>query len=222
MFRLLKSINKKIILLNSLGVPVVLLVTGNNAAGKTRISKALFRELNLYHHINLGIISKMIRYFRPELTPDSLENFGEQANQTFLELINLIIEHYFTVGVNIVIEGVQINPRDYVTNPKVLGGIILDAADETLVQRGRFPETHFKREINYNELHREVYEENEKFKKLNNNKTIEDTLEAALEHINILLDKAIAEHSKEKPLKPKRKYIKALTSLATFLGGIHF
>jgi cytidylate kinase len=201
----INRVNKKIKLLNTHGIPFVFIVTGNNSSGKTVISKKLFQNLNFYHHINLGIVSKMIRYFRPDLESDKLENFSKESNKTFTELIDLIIDHYFNVGVNIIIEGVQFNTAQCLVDNRITGGIILDIPKPLSVERGLFPETHFLRKIRLKDMSELEYESNEKFKKINNEQTVDRTLELTYKHIDSLLDQILDKHSIQLPYSLSHK-----------------
>lgn len=60
-------INRKIQYLNKKGVPVIFMVTGNNSSGKTRLTNELIKTLDFYQTINLGLASKLVRYFRPDI-----------------------------------------------------------------------------------------------------------------------------------------------------------
>lgn len=173
--------------LNSRGESVIFMVTGNNSAGKTRITKQLICELPFFQSINLGLASKMIRFFRPDLDASELENFDHnEASELFKRMTDFMVNSYQSTGVNVIFDGVQIDPEDLFDNDNVLGGVILGVPKDVAIQRGQNPETHFNRAIDH--LKHVEYIPNRKFQLVENDGNIEDTMLAVREHLNALLD----------------------------------
>lgn len=181
-------INTRIKELNKYDVPAIFIITGNNSTGKTTFTKKLIQKIDFYQSVNLGIISKMIRFFDPAITPSELENFnGNKASLVFKKLVDFMVEFYSNTGVNIIIEGVQIDTRQLLKNKKVLGGVILKVTPGLACQRGNDPETHFKRSLKEHQLKKVHYMENERFKLIDNNGDIEKTFGEILLHLDTLL-----------------------------------
>jgi hypothetical protein len=183
------TLNKKIALLNSLGVPVVFIVTGNNSSGKTTFTRKLIQEIRFYQSINLGLASKLIRFFKPKLDVDKLENFKDpKIAKVFDDLTDFISAHYYQTGVNTIIEGVQIDTQKFLDNESVIGGVILDVPEHVALSRGRYPETHFKRKLD--RLTNIEYIQNEKFARISNER-LGDTFDQVIDHLNKLVDQKI-------------------------------
>lgn len=192
-FILIKEIKRNINKLNKIGVPIIFLVTGNNSCGKTTFSRSLIRNFNFSQTVNLGIISKLIRFFKPEINCSNLENFSNKEIEIlFKNLTDFIINHYSEKGVNLIIEGVQLDTLHLEKNKQVTGGIILDVEKEISISRGQNPDTRFKRSLK--KIKNRTYFETEKFKIIDNNKNIHTSFRRVLNHLNCLLIKAINEH----------------------------
>lgn len=173
--------------LNNRGAPVIFMVTGNNSVGKTRITKQLICELPFYQSINLGLASKMIRFFRPDIDVNELENFDHNvASELFKRMTDFMVNSYQSTGVNVIFDGVQIDPEYLLGNDNVLGGVILSVTNEIAIQRGQNPETHFNRAIDH--LKQVEYTPNRKFQIVENGGKIEDTMIAVRKHLNRLLE----------------------------------
>lgn len=186
------DIESKISKLNKLGIPAIFIVCGNNSTGKTVIARKLIQNVNFYQSINLGLASKMIRFFRPDFDISELENFnGNRASDIFKKLVIFIIESYAKSGVNVIIEGVQIGTKELLKNNNVLGGVILTVNSTTLIKRGVRPETHFNRVIRKDHLKKVHCLENSKFKIVKNEGTIEETFGQVVSHLNKLLTKKL-------------------------------
>lgn len=191
---LIGNLNKKIEDVNALGVPLIFCITGTNSSGKTIITKKLITLLNFYQVFNLGAVSKIIRIIRPTEEHSFLENFSSSsANDFYRDVVEFNINHYADTGVNLLIEGVQIDTKYLSELPNLFGGVILDVTKDIAITRGRNPKTHFKRVIKENEFQQFSYPETEKFKLVDNTKTLDNTLTAIFQHLNDLLDKKIAE-----------------------------
>ena len=188
------DIESKISELNKHGIPAIFIVCGNNSTGKTIITKKLIQNLNFYQSINLGLASKMIRFFRPDFDISELENFnGNEASNIFKKLVIFIIESYTKSGVNVIIEGVQIDTNELLKNNNVLGGVILKIDSTTAAERGTRPETHFNRIIRKDQLKKIHYYENSKFRIVRNEGTIEETFDQVVTHLNNLLTEKLKE-----------------------------
>ncbi|GIW59211.1 MAG: hypothetical protein KatS3mg087_0277 [Patescibacteria group bacterium] len=189
------EIDEKIKKLNDLGLPVIFIVTGNNSAGKTTFTKKLLQNFDFYQSINLGIISKMIRFFRPDIDSSELENFdGNEASKIFKDLLDFIIDTYVKTGVNIVVEGVQIDTDELEKNDFILGGVVLEVDTNIAMKRGDKPATHFSRSIQEHHLKQVHYISNAKFKIVNNNGNSEQTFEEIMLHLNNILDMKLHEY----------------------------
>ncbi|MBN1169165.1 hypothetical protein JXA63_04720 [Candidatus Woesebacteria bacterium] len=185
----ISEINEKIDSINKGGKAVIFVVTGNNSSGKTTITLRLLKDIKFYQSINLGLASKIIRYFRNDLIVDDLENFdGDSASNLFKNMVDFIINSYQETGVNIVIDGVQIDTDGLHNNKRVIGGVILTVKPEKAMERGDNSKTHFKRKLSKKGLKNVNYYPNEKFQLIDNNNSIEDTYCAILNHLDRLLD----------------------------------
>ncbi len=183
------DINKKIKQLNLTGKPVIFIVTGNNSAGKTTICRKLIQDFDFYQSINLGVVSKMIRYFRPDINSSSLENFdGNEATSIFKNLVRVIIGAYSGTGVNLIIDGVQIDTKEMLKENRVIGVVVLKISPTLSVYRGNKPDTHFKRQLSRLDLKHIKYWANSKFKIVNNEGRLDNTYHEVIIHLNGLLD----------------------------------
>lgn len=191
------KINRKINDLNKKGFPVIFMITGNNSSGKTKLTNQLIKDLDFYQTINLGLASKLVRYFRPDIDASQLENFnGNEATKIFNDLIEFIVDSYTKTGVNVIIEGVQIDTSKYSEDSRILGGVILEVDESTAVERGKMPETHFLRKLNIKDLKRISYEDNALFQRIDNNNSFEEAYKAVLSHIDKLLNEKITTYEK--------------------------
>lgn len=188
-FWLKTRVTKKMLLLNRRGVPVIFMITGNNSAGKTVVTKKLIQILPFSQSVNMGLASKMIRYFRPDIDNTELENFnGNEASRIFDNLLDFMIESYAKTGVNVIFDGVQINNKSLLSR-SVTGGVFLDVDKDLLLDRGNKPETHFNRVIR--KLKKVKYVSSDKFIKIDNNGSMDETLTNVLRALDQLLDKQI-------------------------------
>ncbi len=192
------NINGKIKQLNRLGKPAIFVVTGNNSSGKTTITRKLIRDYNFYQSINLGVASKMVRFFRPDINSTELENFeGKKSSDIFMGLIEIIINSYTNSGVNIIIDGVQVNTHRLFNNPKVLGGVILEIKPSLAIKRGNKSKTHFNRVLTINKLKHITYEANKKYILINNEAKISNTYRNVVLHLDYLLTKKLENNGQE-------------------------
>lgn len=191
-----KDINEKITLLNTRGIAIIFVVTGNNSSGKTVLTRLLIQKLNFYQSVNLGLASKLIRVLRPDLKFSELENFAGSSVEIFKEIINAIINFYQNTGVNLIIDGVQVDTRGLSNNDSILGGVILNVNESVAIQRGQYPETHFNRKIK--KLKNIKYFHGSKFLALSNNYALNETYKAVLKHIGFLLDERLSSYEKRR------------------------
>lgn len=183
---LIKTINKK-------GYPVIFIVTGNNSSGKTTVTRLLLQRLPFYQTINLGLVSKIIRFFRKDLHVNELENFeSKEANHLFEQIIDFIIDHYFDKGVNIILEGVQINTEKLLPNNRLIGGIILRVDDFNRITRNKTSLTHKIRSKTPNLIENITYIPNRKFEIVDNNGLIDDTYSCVLRTITTQLEEYLS------------------------------
>lgn len=188
-------INQKIKKLNQAGIPAIFLVTGNNSSGKTIITKNLIRDLNFHQTINLGLISKTIRFLQPNFKSDKFDNFnGVGTHVIFDDIISNMISSYWKTGVNAIIEGVQVNTQKFSLDERILGGIVLSVRLDRTLKRDQKPETHFNRIITGKSMKRINYiiNKNNKFKIIDNNGSIENSLNVTIKHLEQLLDEMLA------------------------------
>lgn len=168
---------------------MIFMITGNNSAGKTVVTKKLIQILPFSQSVNMGLASKMIRYFRPDIDNTELENFnGNEASRIFDNLLDFMIESYAKTGVNVIFDGVQINNKSLLSR-SVTGGVFLDVDKDLLLDRGNKPETHFNRVIR--KLKKVKYVSSDKFIKIDNNGSMDETLTNVLRALDQLLDKQI-------------------------------
>jgi len=192
---LIKKINLEIIEYNKKGKPVIFVICGKNCSGKTVLSCSLLKKIDFYQSVNLGIISKMIRFFKKDILSEEFENFnGNRASNIFKNLVDFIIDCYAKTGVNIIIEGVQIDTESVQKNEKVLGGVILDIKPALLEKRGEKPETHFKRSTENSRIKTVKYIPTSKFILVDNNGRFKNTVDKTLYHLDYLLKERLEKH----------------------------
>lgn len=189
---LVARVNSKISLANASDHAIIFMIGGINSSGKSTIAKNLFSLCDFYQSINLGIISKMIRFFGKDTQVSNIENFAHpETKALFDRIISFFAKHYFDTGVNALFEGVQIDPTYLLSNKTVLGGVILEVPREIAIVRGQCPKTHFKRNLEINDLPEFFYLENRKFKVISNSSDVDYTTFQALAHLESLLDPLI-------------------------------
>lgn len=183
------KINARIKRLNQAGIPIIFVVTGNNSVGKTTLSKELIKRLYFYQSVNLGLASKLIRFLKPNAKHSSLENFKDSSSKKFFKrFIDFVVNSYNETGVNLIIEGVQVDTGYFFDNNTILGGVILDVSKGNVIQRGTYPNTHFKRKIKTEDISHFTYKPNGKFAVVDNNGSLKSTYGATLEHLSQLLN----------------------------------
>lgn len=186
---LIHDINIRIRDLNESDTPVIFFIAGNYSTGKTFFAKELIKNLDFYQTINFGTITKIIRFFKPEINMLPSNNkffFKDEWKNLFNKILENLISSYFENGVNTIFEGVQVDTNFLLDNPKVTGGVILNTELSITYTRGKKPRSHFKRKIN--DLKNIEYKENDKFKFIDNNGTKENTFQEILYYLENLLE----------------------------------
>lgn len=188
----LDEIARKIKTLNSKGVAVIFIVTGPNGSGKTVIAKKLLTDLPFHQSYNLGVVAKTIRYIFNDAKVTRLENFtNEKITSLFTPIIQFACKEYSKNGVNVVIDGVQIDTDDQNWLRLVSGGVVLTVNEEVKLTRNQFPETHFKRQIELSLSDNVTYPKSPMFTTINNSGELTDTYKDVLVALKEHLDKAI-------------------------------
>ena len=189
------AITSKINELNNLGIAAMFVVTGANGTGKTHLAKRLLTELPFHQSFNLGLITKTIRFLTDSKDVTVLENFrNERVDVLFTHIIKYSCSEYQRNGVNVLIDGVQIDTVALNDDSNILGGIILDVNDQEKLLRNDKPTTHFKRKLaihSATDVRR--YIENDTFKIIRNDGDFQETYYLALEWIEYLVDKKLSQ-----------------------------
>lgn len=185
----------KITELNHLNFAVIFAVTGGNGVGKTHLAKHLLTQLPFHQSFNLGLITKTIRCLTDMDNVTMLENFRDtQVDKLFLHIIQYACAEYQRNGVNVLIDGVQVDSVALHDDDHILGGIILDVEESIKLQRNDRPTTHFKRKLAiHSETDMRRYIQNDSFKVIANNNDFSKTYQATLEWFNVLLDRKLNE-----------------------------
>ena len=190
-----KTILSKINELNDLGVAAIFSVTGGNGTGKTHMAKYMLTYLLFHQSFNLGLVTKTIRCLTDAGDVTVLENFrNESIDKIFTHIIQYSCSEYQNNGVNVLIDGVQIDTVALREDSSILGGVILDVSVPKRIHRNNKPSTHFKRKLaihSTTDVRR--YFDNDKFKTINNDGDFLETYQAVLEQLDYLLDKKLNE-----------------------------
>lgn len=189
------SIASKMQQLNDLGYAVIYAITGGNGTGKTHLSKQILTRLPFHQSFNLGLVTKTIRCLTDAHEVTILENFKNQDVDTlFSHIIEYACHEYQHNGVNVLIDGVQIDTLKLRSNRDIIGGVILEVSEATRLQRNDKPTTHFKRKL---AIHAETdvrrYIETNKFAIVDNDDDFTHTYVQVLKYLGLLLDKKIRE-----------------------------
>lgn len=189
------AIMTKMAELNRRDFAVIFAVTGGNGTGKTHLAKRLLANLPFHQSFNLGLVTKTIRCLTDMNDVTMLENFRDvRADALFLRVIQYSCDEYQRNGVNVLIDGVQIDSEVLGDDTAILGGIILNVAKPIRLQRNDRPTTHFKRTlVVQSEADMPHYVENEGFRAIDNSGSFDETYRATLEWLDRLLDKKLDE-----------------------------
>lgn len=190
-FILAQRVSSLIYQLNSLGEPVIFLVTGINGSGKTLVSHKLLRLFPFYQVFSLGTVTRTLKESgklaenNSILVTDRLDNSPDWTmyERTVLSAVN----HYHAQGVNTLIEGVQINTAELTMLDQLMGGVILSAASEVIARRSVDGSTRLHRKLSPEDLPRVDYRANKKFMLIDNNGTLDETLAKVIRHLDNLL-----------------------------------
>lgn len=194
-----KQIADKINLLNTQGKAVIFVVTGGNGTGKSVIAKNLLTHLPFHQSFNLGAITKTIRFLNEDLTVSQLENFTDKnIDNLFTPIVQYSCQEYQKNGVNVIVDGVQINTRSQEWYGLVTGGVILTVERDIKLQRNDFPDTHFKRKIDIQITDQYRYEANDLFLAVDNSSTFVETYNDVLRTLDQLLTSQIETISDKK------------------------
>lgn len=175
--------------LNSRGYAVIFAITGENGTGKTHFAKKILTRLPFYQSFNLGLITKTIRCLTDMNDITMLENFRDlKVDQLFSRIIQYACAEYQKNGVNVLIDGVQIDSVELNNDSNILGGVILEVSHDAKRVRNDKPTTHFKRKL---EIHAATdvrrYMSNEGFLIVDNNGDFMETYDNILRKLNQLL-----------------------------------
>ena len=183
------TISSKISFLNDNKIAVIYVLTGSNGSGKSVLEKKILNNLPFHQTFNLGAVTKTIRFMNRELKVTSLENFEEKRiNELFTPIVQFSCEEYMKNGVNVIIDGVQINTSSPKWKNSITGGAILRVTPELKLMRGSYTDTHFNRRINTKYLEEYNYRDSRCFITIDNNGTLEETYKNLLESLNELMD----------------------------------
>lgn len=176
-------------LLNKHHAAVIFVVTGPNGSGKTIFTKRLLTELPFHQTFNLGAVAKTIRFAYRDQAVTKLENFtNEKTTTLFTPIVQFACTEYQKNGVNVIVDGVQINTSDLAWEGLITGGIILRVDDNTRLVRNQYPETHFNRPMELTLTDRMQYVPSEIFVELDNNRSEDETFQSLLASLSRLLD----------------------------------
>lgn len=185
---LVDSINKKIHIINQCGCPVIFVITGTNGSGKTRLAKTLYKELDFFNLVNLGVVTKLVRFFNSEIELGDLENASNSQEKKIInKSVEFIVTQYGKTGVNTIIDGVQADIKSLTADNNILGGVILLTSKENLVTRGKRPETHFLRKLKALTVVK-YQARGRKFKFVDNNGSMNKTVDLTATFLNKLLN----------------------------------
>lgn len=190
---LLTSIKNKMRLLNAQHKAVVFVVTGPNGSGKTAITKQLLTSLPFHQTFNLGAIAKTIRYIYQDAGTTRLENFtNKKITNLFTPIVQFACREYQKNGVNVIIDGVQIDTKSPEWNGLIVGGIVLDVDKETRINRNKFPDTHFNRKLEISLTDNCEYADSELFVTINNSGALSKTFNEILRSLESAFNKELS------------------------------
>lgn len=190
-------ITRKINDLNSNGIAVIFAISGGNGTGKTRLSKEILTKLAFHQSFNLGLITKTIRCLTDTNGVTILENFrNAKVDGLFSHIIQYSCAEYQRNGVNVLIDGVQIDTVKLNDDSNILGGVVLEVSNDIKLRRNDKPTTHFKRKLTiHSQTDVRRYAENERFKSINNDGDFDNLYQSVLNWLENLLDRKLKEVS---------------------------
>jgi tRNA uridine 5-carbamoylmethylation protein Kti12 len=184
-------INDKIAQLNKRDYAVIFVVTGLNGSGKTIVARRLLVDLNFHQTFNLGSVTKTLRYLSTEETTN-LENFkNSDLNKLYTPIVQFACKEYQCNGVNVIIDGVQIDTSSTGWQESITGGIILEVPNSIKTFRNNKPDTHFKRVLYKTSEDNFAYAPNDTFRFIDNSNDIDDTYNKVLRVLDGILSRKL-------------------------------
>lgn len=186
------SIEQKIRLLNKRHQAAIFIVTGPNGTGKTVLTKRLLTILPFHQTFNLGAIAKTIRYVYQDARTTRLENFSSQKiTKLFTPIVQFACGEYQKNGVNVLIDGVQIDTASDKWSELITGGIVLQVDQNIKYQRNQKAETHFNRKMEISLSDHYHYQLSDQFAVIDNNDNFTKTFNAALKVLDEQLSRQL-------------------------------
>lgn len=186
---LLESLALKMQILNKHSIAVIFIITGVNGSGKTVFTKRLLTELPFHQTFNLGAVAKTVRFAYRDQEVTRLENFTDKKTTAlFTPIVQFSCAEYRKNGVNVIIDGVQIDTLSSQWEGLITGGIILRVSDGLRLERNQYPDTHFNRAMELTITDHMHYTPSKLFIELDNNKAKEETFQDILMSLSKLLD----------------------------------
>lgn len=187
---LISSVGRKMRELNAHHVAVIFVVTGPNGTGKTVLTKRLLTDLPFHQTFNLGAVAKTIRYIYQDEEVSRLENFtNKKITRLFTPIVQFACREYQKNGVNVIVDGVQIDTGSPKWDEHVIGGVVLSVKDEVKFQRNQHPETHFNRKMDLHITDNCEYTSSDLFEQIDNTGSFDETYRRVLEYLSDSLDK---------------------------------
>lgn len=193
---LIKSIQEKMDRLNAQNKAVIFVVTGPNGSGKTVFTKQLLASLPFHQSFNLGAVAKTIRYIYDDEDFTRLENFtNKKTTDFFTPIVQFSCGEYQRNGVNVIVDGVQIDTSSKKWKHLITGGVVLEVDNETRILRNKHPETHFNRKMRFEQADKIRYSSSDTFVFINNNKTKKSTFRKLLTVLSSQLDRQLLQEN---------------------------
>lgn len=187
------SIIHKIEFLNRQRQAVIFIITGANGSGKTIFTKQLLTSLPFHQTFNLGAVAKTIRFTHKNEEVTRLENFtNDKVTSLFTPIVQFACTEYRSNGVNVIIEGVQIDTKSAGWEGLITGGVILSVDKVIRLKRNKNPETHFNRVMELSLTDNLSYKDSNIFETVDNNMGKEDAFSAILTSLSEKLDAQIS------------------------------
>ena len=189
---LTSEISNKIKLLNANNSAVIFIVTGGNGTGKSVITKQLLCDLPFHQSFNLGAVTKTIRFLNEDIIVSKLENFNDKnIDNLFTPIVQYACAEYQKNGVNIIIDGVQIDTKSHNWKNLITGGVILSVENGIKQERSNFSDTHFNRKIDLQITDDYNYVQTPYFININNGLSFVSSYNKVLEVLNTALDRQL-------------------------------
>ena len=193
----LLAIEQKMIQLNGQHQAVIFVLTGANGTGKTVMSKRLLTSLPFHQTFNLGAVTKTIRYIYQDAETTRLENFtDEKITKLFTPIVQFACNEYQKNGVNVIVDGIQIDPSSLLWSHNITGGVVLKVNSKIKNRRNHYPVTHFNRAMDLHVSDNYTYRSSDKFVNLDTKGQIDDTFDKILQVLSDQLDKQLSASKK--------------------------